>query len=119
MEISSTGKYADTIGPVFAALSDPTRRRIVETLHDGESTVGDLASRLGVGAPAMSKHLTVLENAGLVSRRRDAQRRMCRLVPAGFRDLNAWARRYEALWAGSLDNLGDYLEELSAEGGAR
>ena len=112
--LSERSESKGAIGAVFAALSDPTRRRIVEALDDGESTVGDLATRLGVGTPAMSKHLTVLENAGLVSRRRDAQRRLCRLEPAGFHDLNEWSRRYERLWAGSLDNLDTYIAELAA-----
>ena len=113
MEITSRGK--DDIGAVFTALADRTRRRIVETLYAGEATVGDLATKLGVGAPAVSKHLTVLEGAGLVSRRRDAQRRVCRLEPAGFHDLGEWSRAYERLWAGSLDNLGDYLATLGEE----
>jgi DNA-binding transcriptional ArsR family regulator len=112
--LSERSESEGAIGAVFAALSDPTRRRIVEALDGGESTVGDLATRLGVGTPAMSKHLTVLQKAGLVSRRRDAQRRLCRLEPAGFHDLNEWSRRYERLWAGSLDNLDTYIAELAA-----
>ncbi|NNC11972.1 winged helix-turn-helix transcriptional regulator [Planctomonas sp. JC2975] len=118
MEISATGKNVTEvdsgIGAVFSALADPTRRRIVDALQSDETTVGELASRLGVATPAMSKHLTVLENAGLISRRRDAQRRLCRLEPSGFQDLHEWARRYESIWAGSLDNLNDYLAGLGS-----
>ena len=124
VELSATGNYREPdtelgavdVGPLFAALADPTRRRIVELLHDRESTVGGLAIELGVGAPAVSKHLTVLERVGLISRERDAQRRVCRLEPDGFRDLTAWARRYESLWAASLDSLDAYLEQLDRDG---
>ncbi|MGN6127852.1 MAG: ArsR/SmtB family transcription factor [Humibacter sp.] len=121
MAISSPGKYdeaipsVDGIGAVFAALADGTRLRIVEVLHDHESTVGALADELGLGAPTVSKHLTVLERAGLVARQRDAQRRVCRLEPAGFTSLAEWSRRYERFWAGSLDGLDDYLTTLDAE----
>ena len=114
MEISIAGNdaRADDIGTVFAALADSTRRRIVEALLDRELTVGALASTLALGAPTVSKHLTVLERAGLISRQRDAQRRLCRLEPAGFTSLAAWSRRYEQLWASGLANLDDYLTAL-------
>lgn len=123
--ISTSGKYeaspttADGIGPVFAALADPTRRRIVETLHDHEVTVGALADELHLSAPTVSKHLTVLERAGLVFRQRDAQRRVCRLEPTGFASLAEWSRRYERFWAGSLDGLDAYLAELETDEAAR
>ncbi|HWD63213.1 MAG TPA: metalloregulator ArsR/SmtB family transcription factor [Humibacter sp.] len=126
MAISVSGKYdvvasskSADIGVVFAALADPTRRRIVETLHDHESTVGALADELELGAPTVSKHLTVLERAGLISRQRDAQRRVCRLEPTGFASLAEWSRRYERFWAGSLDSLDDYLAELETGEAAR
>ncbi|WP_460571271.1 ArsR/SmtB family transcription factor [Humibacter soli] len=121
MAISIEGKYnepgstVEDIGAVFAALADATRRRIVEVLHDHESTVGALADEIGLGAPTVSKHLTVLERAGLVTRQRDAQRRVCRLEPTGFTSLAEWSRRYERFWAGSLDGLDDYLTSLDAE----
>ncbi|MHA7985386.1 ArsR/SmtB family transcription factor [Rathayibacter sp. CAU 1779] len=115
MKGKSAARDDSGIGAVFSALADPTRRRIVEALQSDETTVGALAARLGVATPAMSKHLTVLENAGLISRRRDAQRRLCRLEPAGFQDLHEWASRYESLWSGSLDNLSDYLASLGSE----
>lgn len=105
----------DDVGVVFAALADATRRRIVEVLHDHESTVGALADELGLGAPTVSKHLTVLERAGLVTRQRDAQRRVCRLESTGFTSLAEWSRRYERFWADSLDGLDDYLTSLDAE----
>jgi DNA-binding transcriptional ArsR family regulator len=117
-DVVASSKSAD-IGVVFAALADPTRRRIVETLHDHESTVGALADELELGAPTVSKHLTVLERAGLISRQRDAQRRVCRLEPTGFASLAEWSRRYERFWAGSLDSLDDYLAELETGEAAR
>ncbi|WP_348787422.1 metalloregulator ArsR/SmtB family transcription factor [Leifsonia sp. NPDC080035] len=103
------------IGAVFGALADPVRRRIVAELRAGDATVGELAGSIGAGMPAVSKHLTVLENAGLVSRHREAQWRRCRLEAVAFEELQAWLNHYTELWTGSLDRL-DAL--LADEGGA-
>ena len=110
MAIATTGK-SDALGPVFLALADQTRRRLVEELRLGEGTVGELAERLGVATPSVSKHLTVLEAAGLVSRRREAQWQHCRLERAAFEQLREWLDHYESLWTGSLDRLDARLRE--------
>ena len=104
MEVSEQGKY-DELGAVFLALADPTRRRLVEQLRAGDATVTDLAERLQVATPSVSKHLTVLEGAGLVSRHREAQWRRCHLEHAAFARLREWIDQYESLWTGSFDRL--------------
>lgn len=118
MEISTVGKHDDELGAMFAALADPTRRGIVEALRGGPLTVGELAGRFPVGVPAVSKHLTVLERAGLVSRERVAQWRRCRLEAEAFERLNAWTAHYAALWTGSMDRLDGYLSTLTEDGTA-
>jgi len=102
---------SDELGAVFLALSDPTRRRLVDELRAGEATVGELAERLGVATPSVSKHLTVLEGAGLVSRHREAQWRRCRLEGAAFARLREWVDHYESFWTGSLDRLEAHLRD--------
>jgi DNA-binding transcriptional ArsR family regulator len=97
------------VGAVFSALADPTRRALVRSLRDGEATVGELAAGFSVGVPAISKHLSVLEAAGLVSRHREAQWRRCRLEAQAFDRLDEWLQHYTALWQGSLDRLDDFL----------
>ncbi|MFF1878949.1 ArsR/SmtB family transcription factor [Leifsonia sp. NPDC058230] len=114
MEIAAVGKYEDRLGAVFAALADPTRRTLVEKLRAGDATVGELATGFTVGVPAISKHLTVLEKAGLISRHPDAQWRHCRLETQAFEELNEWMSHFTTLWTGSLDRLDGYLEELQA-----
>src|SRR5579875_1131 len=104
----------DGLGPVFLALADPTRRRLVDALRAEDRTVGDLAARLGIGLPSVSKHLTVLEHAGLVSRHREAQWRRCHLEAAAFARLRDWVDHYESLWTGSLDLLEEHLREERA-----
>jgi DNA-binding transcriptional ArsR family regulator len=104
MAIAQRGN-SDLLGPVFLALADPTRRGIVEELRAGDATVGELAERLAVATPSVSKHLTVLERAGLVSRHREAQWRRCRLEGAAFARLREWVDHYESFWTGSLDRL--------------
>jgi DNA-binding transcriptional ArsR family regulator len=99
------------VGAVFSALADPTRRALVRALRDGDATVGELAAGFSVGVPAISKHLSVLESAGLVSRHREAQWRRCRLEAQAFDRLDEWLRHYTALWQGSLDRLDDLLSE--------
>jgi DNA-binding transcriptional ArsR family regulator len=111
--ISSEGNR-DELGRVFLALADPTRRRLVEELRAGDATVGELAVRLGVATPSVSKHLTVLEGAGLVSREREAQWRRCRLERQAFTRLREWADHYESLWTGSLDRLDARLRQEQA-----
>ena len=110
MANSSRGN-SEALGPVFAALADPTRRRLVDELRAGDATVGELAARLGVATPSVSKHLTVLEGAGLVSREREAQWRRCRLERQAFTRLKEWADRDESLWTGGLDRLDARLRQ--------
>ena len=103
------------IGAVFAALADPTRRRLVHDLRDRDATVGELAARFAVGVAAISKHLTVLEHAGVISRHKEAQWRRCHLEREPFDQLREWASHYSALWEGSLDRLDDYLRDAAPE----
>ncbi len=108
---------APDLDTTFAALADPTRRAILARLASGEASVQELAAPFDMSLPAVSKHLKVLERAGLVARGRDAQRRPCRLVAAPLRDVADWAERYRRFWEESLDRLDDYLRELQqAEG---
>lgn len=101
----------------FAALADPTRRAIVDRLARGEATVLELAAPFAISLPAISRHLKVLEQAGLIGRGRDAQRRPCRLELAGLRAIAAWAMHTEQAWQQRLDRLDDYLRELQAPAG--
>jgi DNA-binding transcriptional ArsR family regulator len=96
----------------FAALSDPTRRAILARLSKGEATVLELAEPFDMSLPAVSKHLKVLERAGLISRGRDAQRRPCRLETAPLDDAAAWMEQQKRTWEERLDRLDDYLQEL-------
>ena len=95
---------------VLSALAEPTRRRIVDELRLRECSVGDLAARLRMSQPAVSKHLRVLREAGLVTARTAAQQRIYRLEPGPFRELDAWLRPYRELWAGHLDALVRHLD---------
>jgi DNA-binding transcriptional ArsR family regulator len=105
----------DALTTTFAALADPTRRAILARLASGERTVGELAEPFDMSMPAISKHLSVLERAGLIARRRDAQRRPCRIVAKPLRDVVDWAEHYRHLWEARLDRLDDYLKELQAK----
>lgn len=105
----------DTLSATFAALADPTRRAILARLADGETSVTELAQPFEMSLPAVSRHLKVLERAGLVARGRDAQWRPCRLEAAPLRDAVDWLERYRRFWEGSLDRLEDYLGELQAK----
>lgn len=105
---------ADTLSATFAALSDPTRRAILSRLAQGETTVTELAEPFDMSLPAITKHLKVLERAGLVSRSRDAQRRPCRLEAAPLREATDWIAAYSAFWEESFDRLEAYLTELGA-----
>ena len=95
----------------FSALSDPTRRAILERLSSGSSTVSELAAPFGVSLPAISKHLTVLENAGLLRRKKDGRVRNCTLIAGPMRAAAEWVELYRDFWEGKLDALGDFLEK--------
>ena len=111
----------DTLDSTFAALADPTRRAILARLSSGEATVTELAEPFEMTLPAVSKHLKVLERAGLVSRGRVAQSRPCRLRAAPLREAAGWVVQYRSFWEESFDRLDDYLQELRREdaGGER
>jgi DNA-binding transcriptional ArsR family regulator len=94
----------------LAVLAEPTRRRIVETLRVRESSVAELVAELGMSQPAVSKHLRVLRDAGVVSVRPAAQQRIYRLEPGPFQELDAWLRPYRELWSRSLDRLERHLD---------
>jgi DNA-binding transcriptional ArsR family regulator len=99
----------------FAALADRTRRAIVARLAGGEASVMELARPFAMSQPAVSKHLKVLERAGLISRRREAQRRPCRLAPRRLKQIADWVGRYRRHWEESFGRLDDYLQELQAK----
>jgi DNA-binding transcriptional ArsR family regulator len=99
----------------FQALADPTRRAILARLATGEASVAELARPFDMSQPAISKHLKVLEGAGLVARSRDAQRRPCRLSARPLADANEWLERYRRFWEASFERLDDLLEEMKAE----
>ncbi|MGW3857149.1 ArsR/SmtB family transcription factor [Micromonospora arida] len=107
---------ADTelLDATFAALADPTRRAILARLAAGEATVTELAAPFAMSQPAISKHLRVLERAGLVSRGRDAQRRPCRLEARPLRDATAWLANYRDYWVESYQRLDVLLDELQS-----
>ena len=95
----------------FAVLAEPTRREILDLLRDGERPVGELVDALGMAQPAVSKHLRVLRDAGLVTVRAEAQRRFYGLRPEPLADIDGWLAPYRRLWAASLDSLERHLEE--------
>lgn len=99
----------------FAALADPTRRAILARLALGDASVAELAEPFEMSQPAISKHLKVLENAGLISRGRDAQRRPSKLEAQPLAEANAWIEKYRELWETNFQRLDDLLEELKAE----
>src|SRR3954449_4788806 len=99
----------------FAALADPTRRAILARLVTGERSVTELAEPFAMSLPAVSKHLRVLERAGLIARRRDAQWRHCRIEAAPLKEVAAWAETYRHIWEHRLDRLDVYLQELQAK----
>lgn len=98
----------------FGALADPTRRAILSRLTSGEASVTELSRRFAISQPAISKHLRVLERAGLVSRRRAAQRRLCRLEPRPLAEADRWLETYRAFWEARFRNLDTLLGELTA-----
>lgn len=103
----------DALSTTFAALADPTRRAILARLLDGERSVTELAEPFDMSMPAVSKHLRVLERAGLIARRRDAQWRHCRIDGGPLKDVAEWADRYRHTWDSRLDRLDAYLHELT------
>lgn len=103
---------SDRLSTTLSALADPTRRGILARLSLGEATVGQLAEPYDMSLAAVSKHLKVLENAGLISRGKEAQWRPCRLEAAPMAEVADWVGEYRRFWDQSLDRLGDYLAEL-------
>lgn len=102
----------DHLSTTLSALADPTRRAILARLTIGEASVTELAEPFDMSLPAVSKHLKVLEKAGLISRGREAQWRPCRLEAAPLREVFDWLEVYRRHWEESLDRLGDYLKEM-------
>jgi DNA-binding transcriptional ArsR family regulator len=105
---------ADPLSTTFAALADPTRRALLARLADGETSVTALAEPFAMSLPAISKHLKVLERAGLISRSRDAQWRPCRLEAGPLADVSSWLSTYRRFWESRFDQLDTYLAELKA-----
>ena len=105
----------DALNATFAALADPTRRAILARLAQGEATVSELVAPFDLSQPAISKHLKVLERAGLISRGRDAQTRPCRLEGARLKEATLWMERWRVHWEESFDRLGELLVELKAK----
>lgn len=106
---------SDTLSTTFSALADPTRRAILARLAAGEASVTELAEPFDMSLPAVSKHLKVLERAGLIARNREAQWRRCRLDASPLRDVSAWVDQYREFWEQRLDRLEAYLAELQQE----
>ena len=110
---------ADRLSATFAALADPTRRAILARLATGETTVAELAKPFRITGPAVSKHLKVLEQAGLIVRGREAQWRPCRIEPGALKVVDDWLDRYRKFWEASFDRLDEYLRETQAGGTRR
>jgi DNA-binding transcriptional ArsR family regulator len=105
----------DNLSRTFSALADPTRRAILTRLAAGEASVTELAGPFDMSLPAISKHLKVLERAGLIARGREAQWRPCRLEPRPLKGAADWLEHYRIFWEQSLDRLEDYLKELQGK----
>lgn len=106
---------SDQLSATFAALADPTRRAILARLARGEASVKELAEPFAISAPAVTKHLKVLERAGLISRGRTAQWRPCRLEAKPLQDVADWVEQYHKFWDENMDRLEDYLREIQAQ----
>jgi DNA-binding transcriptional ArsR family regulator len=106
---------SDHLTTTFAALADPTRRAILARLVSGEASVTQLAEPFEMSMPAISKHLKVLERAGLIARGREAQWRPCRLAADPLKDVSEWVQHYRQFWEQSLDRLDEYLQDLQAK----
>jgi DNA-binding transcriptional ArsR family regulator len=105
----------DQLSTTFAALADPTRRAILSRLASGECSVTELAEPFAMSLPAVSKHLRVLERAGLIARGREAQWRPCRIEAAPLKAVAEWTEQYRQIWETRFDNLELYLQELTAQ----
>ncbi|HET7694761.1 MAG TPA: metalloregulator ArsR/SmtB family transcription factor [Vicinamibacterales bacterium] len=105
----------DQLSTTFAALADPTRRAILARLALGECSVTELAEPFAMSMPAVSKHLRVLERAGLIARGREAQWRPCRIEAAPIKEVAEWAERYRAIWEARFDRLDSYLQQLQTK----
>jgi DNA-binding transcriptional ArsR family regulator len=105
----------DRLSSTFAALADPTRRAMLARLALGETSVTELAEPFDISLPAVSKHLKVLERAGLIARGREAQWRPCRIEPRALKQVDDWLERYRRFWEESFDRLDDYLQALQAK----
>jgi DNA-binding transcriptional ArsR family regulator len=106
----------DPLSTTFAALADPTRRAILARLTEGAATVKELSAPFAMSGPAVSKHLRVLERAGLITRGRDAQWRPCRLEAAPLKEVAEWAENYRRFWDESYERLDEYLHHLKGKG---
>lgn len=106
---------SDPLSTTFAALADPTRRAILARLALGETSVTELAEPFDMSLPAISKHLKVLEHAGLISRGREAQWRPCRIAPVSLKEVDGWLGNFRRFWDANFNRLDDYLQELQAE----
>ena len=106
---------SDRLSTTFAALADPTRRAILARLLLGECSVGQLAEPFEMSMPAVSKHLRVLERAGLIAQRRDAQWRQCRIKAGPLKEVSDWTERYRQIWEERLDRLDEYVQQLKAK----
>ncbi len=107
---------ADQLSITFAALADPTRRAILARLSQGECSVTELAEPFDMSMPAISKHLRVLEHAGLITRRREAQWRHCQLTPGPLKDVVDWAEHYRRRWDERLERLDSHLARMQKKG---
>ena len=105
----------DQLSTTFAALADPTRRAILARLASGECSVSELAEPFAISMPAVSKHLRVLERAGLIARSREAQWRPCRIEAAPLKQVAEWTEQYRQIWETKFDNLELYLQQLKAK----
>lgn len=118
MESSKFGKYKSEpareaqLDAIFSALAHPVRRHLLELLHQGDATVSQLAAPFELGIPAISKHLTILEKAGLINRTVHQQWRSCSLEPAGFAELRNWTEHYASLWEGGFARLDSLLKTI-------
>ena len=104
----------DTLSAAFAALADPTRRAIIARLAEGEASVNELAAPFDMSLPAVSKHLKVLEKAGLISRGKEAQWRPARLEPQTMKSIADWLEQYRRFWESSFDRLDGYLQKIQS-----
>ena len=105
----------DALSATFSALADPTRRAILARLSSGEATVNQLAEPFNMSLPGISKHLKVLEKAGLIARSRDAQWRPCQLKAGALKDAATWIEQYRRFWEESFDRLDDYLKQMQTK----